>query len=237
MRLLPLARAAALLSISIVCGLGLFACAVSAAEKADSVEPGAYAALTVRPDNKVEFDLAKLESRARIVSVSSGAIAFGVRMIDNDPQTVFRFSGGDLHPTLILELANNEPLDRISSLFEAEKNVKLDVYLLNQLPKGIRNFEGAQLLNCIIDQGRPNQAAVDFQPANARYVIFRWTREKATRSPFCVAEVSVFSRVSADQIAPIFAENEIHFTNETTVDFSNQLGTMADPPVVSVVSP
>lgn len=234
MRLLPLARATALLVMSIV--WGVFNRGVSAAETTDSVQPAAYATLTVRPDNKVQFDLAKLESRARIVSVSSGAIAFSVRLIDNDPKSVFRFSGTDLHPTLIVELANNEPLDRVSSLFEPEENVKLDVYLLNQLPKGIHNFEGAQFLNCIIDQGRPNQAAVDFQPTSARYVVFRWTREKATRSPFCVAEVSAFSRVSADQIAPIFVENEIRFTNESKIDFSNQLGVIADPPSVAVVS-
>lgn len=235
MRLLPLARATALLCASI--GAGLTARVVPAAEATDSIQAVAYNTVTVRPTSRVECDLAKLQARARVIWVSSGAIAFSVRAIDDDAKTVFRFSGSDLHPTLILELADSEPLDGVSALFDPEEGSKLEVFLTNQLPKQVDQSGVGQSLLCLTDPRNPNQSGAEFAATNARYVIFRWTRTKATKSPFGVAEVSVFSKVSSEHIQLPFAETEIHFTNESKVDFSNQLGTIADPPSIAVVSP
>jgi hypothetical protein len=235
MRLLPKSLSRVLLVTSIA--TVLFTKPALAAESTDAVQPVAYTTLTVPPNKAVEYDLAKLDARARIVYVSSGAIAFTVRMIDNDLKTGFRFPGHDLHPTIIVELAEHEPIHRVGAFFASEENTKLDVYLLDQLPKNLGNLDGAQPLNCSIGHADPREAAVDFEPTNVRYVVYRWTREKKTKSPFQVAEVSALSSVAPEKIPPVFAENEMHFTNETNIDFSNKLGTLADPPSVAVVSP
>jgi hypothetical protein len=235
MRLLPLAQGYALLIMSIT--TTALAEQVLAGDQNTVFEPVVYATAAVRPDARVASDSAKLQARARIVYVSSGPIAFSVRMIDNDLRTVFRFSGRDLHPTIIVELAEHELLHRVSAVFDPEEKVKLDVYLINELPKNLGNLDGAQPLTCSIDQTPPVEAAADFAPANARYVVYRWTRDKATKSPFRVAEVSALSSVSPEQIPPAFAENEMHFPGETAIDFSNKLGTLADPPTIAVVSP
>ncbi len=206
-------------------------------EPTETAEPVVYNSLTVRPDEKVEFDLAKWQARARVVYLSSGAIAFTVRMIDDDLRTVFRFSGSDLQPTAILELARGEPVHHVGAVFNAGSNAKLDVYLLNALPNRPGDLSAATPLACTIDQTDAARAAITFAPTPARYVAFRWTRLKSTKSPFNVAEVSVFSAVSANELPPIFAEAALHFPGESGPDFSNKLGTLADPPTISVVSP
>lgn len=235
MRLLPISPGRVLLVTSVA--TVLFTEPALTAEPTDAVQPVGYTTLTVRPNNTVEYDLAKLEARARIVNVSSGANAFTVRMIDNDRRTVFRFPGHDVHPTIIVELAGREPIHRVGAVFDPEQNVKLDVYLINELPKNLTSLDGAQPLSCPIDRAHPNEAGIDFAPTNARYVVYRWTRQGKTRSPFQVAEVSALSSAAPEQIPPIFAESEMHFTGETNIDFSNKLGTLADPPSVGVVSP
>jgi hypothetical protein len=233
MRLLPKSLGRVLLVTSIA--TALFTKPAFAAEPTDAVQPVAYTTLTVRPNATVEYDLAKLHARAQIVYVSSGANAFTVRMIDNDLKTGFRFPGHDLRPTIIVELVEHEPIHRVGALFDSEQNATLDVYLINELPKNLRNLDGAQPLICSIDQAHPNEAGIDFAPTTARYVVYRWTREKKTKSPFQVAEVSALSSVAPEEIPPIFAE--VHFASETKIDLSNKLGTLADPPSVAAVSP
>jgi hypothetical protein len=216
---------------------GFFADAIAASDETDSVQKTAHATVVVRPQHRVEFDLAKWQALGRIVYVSSGASAFGIRMIDSDSKTVFRFAGADLHPTVIVELAENKPVDGVAALFDRDENVKLDVYLLNQLPKGLANLSHEDSIKCSIDFGELARAGSDFAATTARYVVFRWTRAKPTKSPFCVAELSAFSGVRPNDIPPTLADNGIHFASETNVDISNKLGTLADPPSVKVVSP
>ena len=235
MRLFPIVGAVGLLFSGLL-GVPFSHAATVAADDTASIEPVVYAGLTIRP-RTVDFDLAKWQSRGRVVAVSSGAVGLGLRMIDNDSKTVFRFSGNDLHPTVVIELADNAPVHRVTALFEADENILLDAYLLNQLPKTLDKLGGAHLVNCTIDPGNPNQATADFEPINARYVVFRWTRLRTSKTPFCVAEVDAFSSVRAETIPPIFAENDVHITGETSIDFSNKLGVLADPPSVNEVSP
>ena len=234
MRFLPVVLAATLLLVGMA--VGPVTDARGASEENNSVQPSAYSTVVVRPSNTVDFDLAKWQAQARIVSVSSGALAFSVRLIDNDPQTSFRFSSDDLHPTVVVELSGQEPIHRVSAIFQADENATLDVYLLSQLPKNLGRLDGAPIA-CSVNPNHPNESAADFAATNARYVVFRWTRKKPTHTPFSVAEVNAFSSVRAEQIPPTFAENDIHFVNETKIDFSNKLGTLADPPSVNVVSP
>ena len=236
MRFLRLVRGCALLVTSIAAGS--FSLPSFAVDPAQVSQSNAYTAPSPRQGEKGEVDLAKLMALGRVVYVSSGAIALSGRTIDNDTRTVFRFSGSDLHPTLIVELAHSQPLHRVSAVFDGESNTKLDAYLLSALPTKPGDLTGAAPLACAVDRAHvPAAAAAEFAPNTARYVAFRWTREKTTRMPFEVAEVSAFSSRPSIQFLPIFAETEIHFTHETPPDFSNQLGTLADPPGVAVTSP
>src|SRR5579864_709610 len=213
MRLLPKSLGRAVLAMSVA--MALTTKPALATEPTDAVQPIAYTALTVRPNNRVEYDLAKLDAKGRVTYVSSGANAFAVRLIDNDRRTVFRFPGRDLHPTIIVALAEHEPIHRVGAIFDPEQNAKLDVYLINELPKNLGNLDGAQPLSCPTDQAHPNEAGIDFAPTNTRYVVYRWTREKKTESPFQVAEVSALSSVAPEEIPPLFADSEVHFASET----------------------
>ncbi len=198
----------------------------------DSVQP----TVVVRTTTGVGFDLAKSQSQARIVSVSSGAIAFAARMIDNDPKTAYRFSGNDLHPTVVLELSGQEPVHRVSSVFQSDENATLEVYLLTELPKTFAHLSGTPV-SCVADPVHPNEAKVDFTETNVRYLVFRWTRNQPSHNPFWVAELSAFGSVSTEPTAPFLSENGMHFPNESKIDFSNSLGVIADPPSVALTSP
>ena len=77
----------------------------------------------------------------------------------------------------------------------------------------------------------------DFAPSNARYVALRWTRQQPGREPFHVTEVSVFATLARDQVPPLFDVPDLNIAGESAVDFSNKLGTLADPPKVASVSP
>jgi hypothetical protein len=210
---------------------------VSGTPPTDAARPVVYTTVSVQPDKRVEFDVSKLRAQARVVYVSSGAIAFTVHMIDDDLRTVFHFSGADLHPTAIVELARNEPVHHVGTVFNVENNVKLDVYLLNVLPTRPGDLSGAIPLACAIDQTDVARATIDFAPISARYVAFRWTRLKSSKTPFNVADVSVLSSMTQGQLPPVFSEAELHFPGESVPDFSNKLGTLADPPTIPTISP
>jgi hypothetical protein len=221
--------------------LGLFltlaAGAVSGQEPAYTAQPVTYRPTVPQPEEKTTVDLAKWQARARVIYISSGAIAFTLSMIDYNLRTSFHFSGNDLHPTAIVELAQDAPVHHVSAIFHIENNAKLDVYLLNALPKHPGDLRGATPLVCAVRQTDIAQAAIDFTPTNARYVAFQWTRSKSTRMPFRVAEISVLASLQPDQVPPLFPDVELHFPGETGEDFSNKLGTPADPPVISPSSP
>jgi hypothetical protein len=193
-----------------------------------------YPAISVQADEQVDYNWAKLDSEARVVYVSSGARSLAFSMIDGDPRTVFRFSGADLHPTVIVELGRSEQVHRVTALFRAE-NVKLHVFLLNSLPRSPRDLGGAKPLACIFDRLDSGKAGVEFDPTNVRYVAVQWSRPIATSSPFEVAEVSAFGLTSPAELPP--ALPDIHFAGEGGIDFSNGLGTLAQPPVIVSVSP
>jgi hypothetical protein len=153
--------------------------------------------VTVRGTEVREFDWAKSQARARIAYTSSGPRTLSGRMIDNDLQTVFRFSESDKSPTVVVELAKNANLHRVTTAFKAE-DAKLDVYLLNELPKDENDLRSAKPVASIVDL--PNNNGVmttDFSVSNARYVALRWTRKK-WQDPFEVAEISAFSNDPTD---------------------------------------
>jgi hypothetical protein len=194
-------------------------------------------AITVQPKQKVDLDLAKWQVQACTTYVSSGAIAFTIRLIDGNPRTAFRFSGADLHPTVIVQLARNEEVHRVGAIFDPAGTAKLDVYLLNELPKNPGDVGNTRPLTWIVSQDNGDKAAINFEPMNVRYVAFRWTREKPSRSPFLVAEVSAFGVVPADQLPPALVDADVHLPEQSQGNVSDRLQIPADPPTLVVVSP
>ena len=161
---------------------------------AEPTKPAAVFSSTVAASDAPELDLAKLHARARVIYVSSGAQAYTVRMIDSDTRTAFRFSGSDLYPTVIVELAHNEKLHRVSAAFPAEAT-RLDVYLTNQLPKDRGDFRFLKPVASVVDFDGDGKAVADFAPQDARYVALRWTRRSGSQ-PFKVTEISAFGGVA-----------------------------------------
>lgn len=181
----------------------------------------------VRGNEVREFDWAKLQSSAHVAYVSSGPRTQSGRMIDNNLQTVFRFSESDKSPTVIVELAKNANLHRVTTAFKAEDEVKLDVFLLNDLPKDANDFRFAKQVASIVDL--PDNHGVmtaDFAVNSARYVALRWTR-KRSQGPFEVAEISALSNDPADLIAG----EDMKLADNTVSNFA------PEPPTVPVVSP
>jgi hypothetical protein len=207
-----------------------------AAEPAGAIQQVNYTGPAAPRDEQVDLDLAKSDAQARVVYVSSGPIALSGNMIDHDVRTVFHFAGSDLHPTVILKLAQNDPLHRVGAVFAPETNTTLHIYLLNNLPKNQPNLTGGRSVAYVVDGNKLANAAVDLAPSDAHYVAFQWTRQQSSRAPFAVAELSAFTTISASQIAPTLAKAGAH-SSQSKADLSSQVDTLAVPPDPAVVSP
>jgi len=182
--------------------------------------------VTVRGSEVREFDLAKLQARARVAYVSSGPRTLSGRMIDNDLQTVFRFSESDKSPTVIVELAQSAKLHRVSTVFKAE-DARVDVYLLSELPKDVADLQFAKPDASIVElPDEHGMVTVDFQVSSARYVALRWNRNR-WREPFAVAEISAFSNDSTDS----------NFDDSARLADNSKTIAALEPPLVPVVSP
>jgi len=182
--------------------------------------------VTVRGTEVREFDWAKSRSRARVVYTSSGPRALSGQLIDNDLQTVFRFSESDPAPTVIVELARSAKLHRVSTVFKAE-DAKVEVFLLNELPKDQDDLRFATPNATVVSlPDERGSVTVDFSVSSARYLALRWKRNRRD-DPFTVAEISAFSNDPADFASdqdPHLADNTSRFTS-------------SEPPSVGVVSP
>lgn len=193
-------------------------------------------------ENIVNFNFANLYARAHVVFVSSGSPFNAERMIDDDTVTSFHFSKTDPHPTVIVELADHESLHRVSALYKMQAG-RLDVYLSDELPRDPANLNDLTPVATITDPGN-GKAAVNFNPQGARYVALRWTPESQNHGEeFELAEVNAFGDVPLSILqtgaAPLYADNSQvrSYPGEGGPDFSNKLGTLADPPVVPELSP
>jgi hypothetical protein len=185
--------------------------------------------------NTLNFNVANQYARARVAYVSSGVRSLSGRMIDDDAATAFRFSESDRHPTIILELAETCPVRRVSAVYQSGAD-QFDVYLLNELPNDPANLRDTKPVGSIKPVG--GGAAVDFDIKNAHYVALRWTREKTRMGSFEVSEVGAFGIASVcvldlEQVPTTLATTGLQLPGESGLDFSNSLGTLADPPVMS----
>src|SRR5437660_3953706 len=126
------------------------------------------------PASAAEVDLAKVESGGRVIFVSSGARLTGVRAIDDDRRTTFPFSVSDSRPTVIVELTENRPIHRVSVVLGSEGG-KVEVYLLDKLPRATVDLDQTAPVASLIDAGIGHEASAEFAPKSARYVALRWT--------------------------------------------------------------
>jgi hypothetical protein len=188
----------------------------------------------------VNFNFANLYARAHVAFVSSGTPNAAQRMIDDDTVTSFHFAKNDPHPTAIIELRDREQLHRVSALYKMQSG-RLDIYLADDLLSDPGDLRDLKPIATITDPGN-GKAAVNFDPKGARYVALRWTPDLAQNrnENFELAEVNAFGHVPLSILqtteAPLFASNSPR-PGESGPDFSNKLGTLADPPFVPELSP
>jgi hypothetical protein len=214
------------------------------AKRQDSMVRVTNTLATHRIEDMLNFNFANLYAKGRVVFVSSGAFAAAQSMIDDDTMSAFHFAASDRQPTVIVELAEWERLHRVSALYKMQAG-RLDVYLLDELGEKPGDLGGAKCISSVTDRNAEGKAAVNFNPQGARYVALRWTSSKADDAHgFEVAEINAFgdmplAMLNTIGIPDIYASNSdaTHFPGESGPDFSNQLGTLANPPVLPVVSP
>jgi hypothetical protein len=172
-------------------------------------------------------------AKARVAFVSSGATEFAKRMIDDDVMTSFQFSPTDPHPTVIIELADNQRLHRISALYKMQAG-KLDVFLLQELGENPGDLSHAKPVASVTDTSAGGKAAVNFDPEGARYVALRWTpAEQGSGQSFDVAELSAFGNMPLSMLST--TESPDFYADASMTMESPPV--LPQPPVIPVVSP
>ena len=199
-----------------------------------------------RLEDRLNFNFANLYAKARIVYVSSGLSPAARRMIDDDTETGFRFDPKDPSPTVIVELASNERLNRVSARYQMAAG-RLDVFLLHKLAANPGDLTGLEPIATVTDDDADGKAAVDFHPQGARYVALRWTPDASATGErsFEVAEINAFgdmplAMLSLNAAPDLYASassTAMSRPGEMSPDISSTLGTLAIPPVLPTVSP
>jgi hypothetical protein len=188
-------------------------------------------------EETLNFNYANQYARAHVAYVSSGTTESAPRMIDDDVATTFSFAQQDAHPTVFVALANRQTLHRVSAVYQMQQS-QMEVYLLDELPAKPGDLSNARLIATVTDQKGEGKAALNFDPHGARYVALRWTPKKALTRPFEVAEIAAFgtlplSVLDLDEIPNAFAQT--FKPGESNQDFSNKLGTLANPPTFGTI--
>lgn len=199
---------------------------------------------TTRAADRVNFNFANTYAHAQVRFVSSGQSADAGKMIDDDPVTAYAFSPNDPHPTVVVELSDVQRLHRISAIYDMQAG-RLDVYALNRVTGDAHDFDGLKPIASATDRAGEGKASVDFNPQGARFIALRWTADgaHATHEAFRIAEINAFGEVPLALIdmnttPELFATNSIvPHPGSSGPDFSNTLGTLADPPALAPVSP
>jgi hypothetical protein len=171
-----------------------------------------------------EVDLAKAQSGGQIVFVSSGKRLVRFQAIDNNPRTIFQFSTSDPRPTVIVKLAENKPIHRVS-VVPGSDSQKVDVYLLDQLPREVSDLDKIEPVASIVGLIVGNEASVDFPPQTAQYVALRWTLPATAAGPLKIAEIGAFT------------QTEGRGAGATLMDADLPIQLVSGPPLIPAVSP
>jgi hypothetical protein len=171
-----------------------------------------------------DVDLAKLAAGAKVVLISSGTHGGGFRAIDDDNRTTFKFSSSDPRPTLVVKLIDSRPVHRVSVVVGSAGGKKIDVYLLNDLPRTPADLDAIESVGSIIDPGIARDASIDFSPRLAQYVALRWTLSEGSEG-VNLAEMSAFGKGD-----PTFASAELAASDPP-------IYVVEGPPIILPVSP
>lgn len=190
-------------------------------------------------EDTLNFNYANQYASGRIVYVSSTGANSPLCMIDDDATTSFSFLPDDPHPTVIIALSNREMLHRVSAL-TGMPDGRVDIYLLDELSTDPADLSRGRLIGSVTGHSADGKVALDFNSQKARYVAFRWTPEKKSNHGVTIAEIGIFGTVpmaivNLTEDPNLFAE--LSRPGEGSQDFSNSLGTLANPPTVAPVSP
>lgn len=196
-----------------------------------------------RLEDRLNFNFANLYAKARVAYVSSGSLEAAKRMIDDDNRTSFAFAAYDSQPTVILELAEQERLHRVSARYKMAGG-HMEVYLLDRLNADPGDLENARPVASAADLDSDGKTAIDFDPKGARYVALRWTPAKAGSRSFEVTEVNAFgdmplAMLQLDAAPDLYASSysSLQIAGESSPDLGDsKLGTLAVPPVLPTVS-
>jgi hypothetical protein len=171
-----------------------------------------------------DVDLAKLQSGGQVVFVSSGQRPASFHSIDDDRRTVFQFASSDPRPIVIVKITDSKPIHRVS-VVPGSASSKVDVYLLDELPRNPSELDKSTPLTSIVDLVVGKEAAVDFPPQPAHYVALRWTPALTGVGPFKVAEISAFAKGDSPHVADALAAT------------APPVFLVPDPPVIAPTSP
>ena len=190
-------------------------------------------------DATLNFNYANEYAFGRVVYVSSSGASSPSSMIDDDASTSFTFAPKDPAPTVVLALANRQKLHRISAL-SGISDARVEIYLLDQVGENPGDLSHARLVGSATTAAGDDTVAVNFDPQMARYVAMRWIPKHPQQQLSTIAEVSAFGTVPLSVVdlgeePDLFADAAK--PGEGGQDFSNSLGTLANPPEVNSVSP
>ena len=196
-----------------------------------------------RLEDRLNFNFANLYAKGRVVYVSSGVMQAAQRMIDDDTDTSFRFAASDSRPTVVLELAQEQRLHRVSARYDTAGG-EMEVFLLNKLAADPADLSGAKPVAAVSLRDASGKAATDFDPQGARYVALRWTPATGSDRSLSIAEVKAFgdlplAMLQLNEAPDLYASdfNAVHMSGESSPDISSTLGTIAIPPALPAVSP
>jgi len=156
--------------------------------------------------------------------ITSGQRAATSHAIDNDRRTVFQFSTSDPRPTVVVKLTESKPIHRVS-VVPASESLKVDVYLLDELPRDLSNLDKIKPLTSIVDLVVGREAAVDFAPQKARYVVLRWTLSTTAVGPLKIAEISAFTKPDSPPVSAALAATD------------PPISLVMGPPAITPISP
>lgn len=170
----------------------------------------------------INYNFTDLHVRARALYASSGDLEQANKMIDDQPNSAYRFAADDMAPTAVIDLGRERVLSRISAIYAAQPG-SVDFYVLSNLPGEKPADVGAgdqpairQISNVPQTAGLPGsiklseaafarlkavgsvvstgkgRASVDFPATTGRYVMLKWHPASLQGEAFSVAQVAAF---------------------------------------------
>lgn len=93
-------------------------------------------------DDTTKFNFGSVSSGSKISYINNGDPAEVQKMNDDDVETAFEFPEDSEEDVMIMDMADQQNINRISMLFESPPGT-FDLYLTNDLPEGMKDVEDA----------------------------------------------------------------------------------------------